>query len=352
MPERGLSTTNRRRSRSEGNTTKGWQRSVYRPAGKILIPEGDDGGVRLRDFLGNNAMMMIVALVIAMLFGGFPEAYPKMNKDVAMLSLVVMMSFSLCSMQFRGLKLGAHRRAVRNGFLMSFVLATGITIALAFLFTGDLRNGWILAAAVPSAVSVIPFTLILGGDMEGTLVSSAAIYIIALVLTPVITLVFIGQAVSVETLLWYVGMLIAIPVVVSRGLRRVKIDPYGRSVAINVAFAVLVIAVAGANRGVFFGEPGLLLALIAVAVVKTFGIGAAVNLYTRKKDTAWESRVPEVLFATHKNTGMAAALAIALLGPAAAVPATVCMTVDIAWLIYVSKFMFSRDKRPGTQPTD
>lgn len=303
--------------------------------------------MRLRDFLGNNAMMMIVALVIALLFGGFPEIYPKMNKDVAMLSLMVMMSFSLCSMRMRGLKLGAHRLAVRNGFLMSFVLATGVTIAMAFLFTGDLRDGWILAAAVPSAVSVIPFTLILGGDMEGTLVSSAAIYIIALLLTPLLTLVFIGQAVSVETLLWYVGMLIALPVVVSRGLRRVSIDPYTRSIAINISFAILVIAVTGANRSVFFGEPGLLLALIAVAVVKTFGVGVAVDLYTRRKGVPWEQRVPEVLFATHKNTGMAAALAIALLGPAAAVPATVCMTVDIAWLIYVSRFMFSRGKRPS-----
>jgi BASS family bile acid:Na+ symporter len=322
-------------------------RSVYRLAGKILIREGNHGAVRVRDFFGNNALMMIVALVIAMLFGGFPEAYPKMNKDVAMASLMVMMSFSLCSMQMRGLKLGAHRVSVRNAFLLSFVLSTGATIAMAFLFTGDLRNGWILAAAVPSAVSVIPFTLILGGDMEGTLVSSAALYIIALVLTPILTLVFIGHAVSVETLLWYVLMLIAVPVVVSRGLRRVKIDPYGRSVAINISFAVLVIAVAGANREVFFGEPGLLLALIAVAVIKTFGIGVFMDWYGKRKKVAWEQRVPQVLFATHKNTGMAAALAIALLGAQAAMPAAVCMTVDIAWLIFVSRFMFSRDKKPG-----
>jgi BASS family bile acid:Na+ symporter len=269
-----------------------------------------------------------------------------MNKDVAMLSLMVMMSFSLCSMRLRGLRLGAHRKAVRDAFLLSFVLGTGVTIAMAFLFTGDLRNGWILAAAVPSAVSVIPFTLILGGDMEGTLVSSAALYIIALVLTPLLTLVFIGQAVSIATLLWYVGMLIAVPVAVSRGLRRVRIEPYTRSMAINISFAVLVIAVAGANRGVFFGEPGLLVALIAVAVIKTFAVGAAVNLYGRRREIPWSRRVPDVLFATHKNTGMAAALAIALLGPAAAVPATVCMTVDIAWLIYVSRITFSRDKRP------
>jgi len=107
-----------------------------------------------------------------------------------------------------------------------------------------------------------------------------------------------------------------------------------------------VIAVAGANRSVFFGEPGLLAALVAVAAVKTFGVGIAVERYGRRRGAAWERRVPAVLFATHKNTGMAAALAMALLGPEAAVPATVCMTVDIAWLIYVSRFTFSRSKRP------
>ncbi|MBI0583867.1 MAG: hypothetical protein ISF22_06520 [Methanomassiliicoccus sp.] len=309
--------------------------------------ERDDRLVRPRDLLGNNALMMIVAFIIAMLFGGFPEAYPRMNKDVAMLSLMVMMSFSLCAMKLRGLKVGSHKRAVRNAFFLSFVLSTGTTIALAYLFTGDLRNGWILLAAVPSAVSVIPFTLILGGDLEGTLVSSAALYVIALLLTPLLTLVFIGQAVSVTTLLWYVGMLIVVPLAVSRVLRPVNIDPYVRSIAINIAFAVLVIAVAGSNRGVFFGEPVLLLGLIAVAAVRTFGIGLAVERYGRRKGTDWSQRVPQVLFASHKNTGMAAALAIALLGASAAVPAAVCMTVDIAWLIYVSRFTFSRRKRPG-----
>jgi BASS family bile acid:Na+ symporter len=302
--------------------------------------------VRPRDLLGNNAAVMIAALVIALLFGGFPEVYPKMNKDVAMLSLMAMMSFSLCAMRLRGLKLAAHRAAFRDAFILSFGLATGITIAMAFLFTGDLRAGWVLAAAVPSAVSVIPFTLILGGDLEGTLVSSAAMYLIALVLTPLLTLVFIGQAVSVETLLWYVGLLIAVPVLISRGLRMANISPYARSAVINIAFGVLVIAVAGANRSVFFGEPGLLAALVAVAAVKTFGVGIAVERYGRRRGAAWERRVPAVLFATHKNTGMAAALAMALLGPEAAVPATVCMTVDIAWLIYVSRFTFSRSKRP------
>ncbi len=300
--------------------------------------------VRWKDFLGNNALMMIAAFIVAMLIGGLPEAYPRMNKDAAMFALMVMMSFALCNLKLRGLAVGSHTYSVQRAFVLSFLLSTGTTIAMAFLFSGDIRNGWILEAAVPSAVSVIPFVLILRGDLEATLVSSAGLYFIALLFTPFLTLLFIGQAVSVITLLWYVGFLIIVPIIISRLLRPLNLDPGSRHIAINIAFFVLVVAVAGSNRGVFFGEPVLLLALIAVAVVRTFGIGIGLDAYNRRRGLPWGRRVPEVLFATHKNTGMAAALAIALIGDAAAIPATVCMTVDIAWLIYVSRFMFPRSK--------
>lgn len=292
-------------------------------------------------FLGNNALMMVSAFVLAMLFGGFPEAIPGLtNGTIAMLSLMAMMSFSLCNLQLRGLKVTRHNGAITRAFFLSFILSTGTTIAMAFLFQGDIRNGWILEAAVPSAVSVIPFCYLLRGELEATLVSSAALYFIALALTPVLTLLFIGQAVSPLTLLYYVGTLILVPMVLSRPIRMMNLESQTRHAAINIAFFVLVIAVAGANRQVFFGEPVLLTSLIIVAAVRTFGIGIAWNELTKRGKVAKDRRVPEVLFATHKNTGMAAALAIALLGAEAAVPATVCMSVDIVWLIYVTKFMF------------
>ncbi len=291
--------------------------------------------------------MLISAFIVAMLFGGLPEAYPRMNRDAAMFALMVMMSFSLCNLKLRGLAVTNHTYSIQRAFVLSFLLSTGTTIAMASLFTGEIRDGWILEAAVPSAVSVIPFVLILGGDLESTLVSSAGLYFIALLFTPFLTLVFIGQAVSVMILLWYVGFLIIVPIILSRFLRQMDLSAGSRHIAINFAFFVLVVAVAGSNRGVFFGEPVLLLTLIVIAVVRTFGIGIALNVYNRKRGLPWGKRVPEVLFATHKNTGMAAALAIALIGDTAAVPATICMTVDIAWLIYVSKFMFPSSKLEG-----
>lgn len=47
-----------------------------------------------------------------------------------------------------------------------------------------------------------------------------------------------------------------------------------------------------------------------------------------------------MLFSTYKNTGMAASLGLMLLGPQAALPAAVCMVVDVVWLIFAGKFLF------------
>jgi bile acid:Na+ symporter, BASS family len=301
--------------------------------------------VQVRKILTNNPVMMVLAFLVAMITGGFPGWIALTNSNIAMLSLIVMMSLSLTALRLRGLKLKDHSVPIRNAFLLSFILSTGTTIALSYLFQGDLRDGWIIMAAVPSAVSIAPFTYLLKGDLESTLVSSASLYLIALAVTPFITLMFIGTAVDVMTLLGYVGYLILLPMAVSRFLRQVDIRPTQKSGAINVAFFVLIVAVAGPNRQVFFGDQIVLLGLVLVAFVRIFGMGMLWNWYLERKRIPRARRVPEVLFVSYKNTGMAATLAIALIGPAAAVPATVCTLVDIVWLIFLSKSVFSPSKQ-------
>ncbi len=295
--------------------------------------------------LTNNSVMMVLAFVTAMVTGGFPVGISLTNSNIAMLTLIVMMSLSLTSLRLRGLKLKDHTIPIRNAFLLSFVLSTGTTLAMSFLFQGDMRDGWIIMAAVPSAVSIVPFTYLLKGDLDSTLVSSASLYFIALAVTPIITLVFLGTVVDIMTLLGYVGYLILLPMVISRILRQVDIRPEQKIAMINVAFFVLIVAIAGPNRQVFFGEPAILAGLTLVAFARVFGIGLFWNWCLGRKSVPRTRRVPEVLFASYKNTGMAATMAIALIGPTAAVPATVCTLVDIVWLIFLSKSIFTPTKK-------
>jgi BASS family bile acid:Na+ symporter len=297
--------------------------------------------------LGNSALMLTLSFITALATGGFPSGIALTNSNIAMITLVIMMSISLTNLRLRGLRVRDHAVPVRRAFLLSMVLASGATVLIAFLYEGDLRAGWIIAAAVPSAISVVPFTYLMKGDLEPTLVSTAALYLIALAYTPLLALVFLGQAIDVTLLLTYVGLLIILPICASRPLRRLNIPSNCKSAAVNVTFFVLIVAVAGPNRQIFFQDFALLSGLLAAAVLKIFGIGLLWNWYLKRKNVPHGRRVPEVLFSSHKNTGMAATLAIALIGPAAAVPATVCATVDIAWMIFLSHVVFRNKDAPG-----
>ena len=294
----------------------------------------------LRRILGNSAVMMTLSFITALLLGGFPSQIVFTNSNAAMISLMVMMSLSLTNLRLRGLRVTDHANSIGRAFMLSMVLASGATVLVAFLFQGELRDGWIIMAAVPSAVSVVPFTYPMKGDLKPTVVSSAAMYIIALAFTPLLTLAFLGRAIEVDLLLTYVGLLILLPLLVSRPLRRMNIRPENKTAAINVALFVLIVAIAGPNRQIFFNDWALLSGLLAASVLKIFGIGLLWNWYLRRKHVPRAQRVPETLFSTHKNTGMAAALALALIGPVAAVPATVCAVVDICWLIFLTHIVF------------
>jgi BASS family bile acid:Na+ symporter len=96
----------------------------------------------------------------------------------------------------------------------------------------------------------------------------------------------------------------------------------------------------GENRSLLFSAGTVVAALAVFAVIRIFGVGLASDRLLRKRGIKQSSAVSKVLFSTYKNTGMAASLALMLLGPQGALPAAVCMVVDVVWLIFAGKFLF------------
>jgi bile acid:Na+ symporter, BASS family len=192
---------------------------------------------------------------------------------------------------------------------------------------------------------VISFSYLWGGDTESSAVSSVVIYLFSLIITPFLTLIFLGKAVSEFTLLYYLGAQICIPIVLSRVARRFITSAKLRSILINICFFVLVIAVMGGSRALIFSAGLMVLYLAVFAAVRTFGVGIIYQRYSFKKGVLSKNLVTETLFSTYKNTGMAASLALVLLGPEAALPAAVCMVIEVFWLIFAGKFLFHRNSQ-------
>ncbi|OPY31325.1 MAG: hypothetical protein A4E32_01778 [Methanomassiliicoccales archaeon PtaU1.Bin124] len=306
---------------------------------------------RVISIISNTSLMMLIGLIISLGIGGFPSDFTVKSGTISMVCLIIMMTLALSTLDLKKIRFGPYKKDALNAFFLSFVASTGVTLCIAFMFTGDLRSGWILEAAVPSAVSVISFTYLWGGDVESSAVSSILIYLLALIVTPLITLIFMGEAVSQITLLYYVGILIIIPLCLSPFVRKLDIPKTVRVVFINIAFSVLVIAVAGQGRDVFFSSGTIIIALIFFSVVRLFGLGLLHHYVLNKGGVERSKIVPGSLFITYKNTGMAAALALVLIGPAAAVPAAITIVVEISWLIFAGRFLFNKERdTPSTEP--
>ena len=87
-------------------------------------------------------------------------------------------------------------RPALSGIAITYLLLSGVILGLSSLFIHDknLWNGFVLIAAVPPGVAVIPFTFFLNGNSLFSLVGTIGAYLGALIITPLFALGFLGTA--------------------------------------------------------------------------------------------------------------------------------------------------------------
>ena len=215
--------------------------------------------MRVPGFLQNHSIMMILGLVTGISIGGFPAA----TKEISMGALALLMTISLTNIRLSDTK---ARRLSRDAVLtlaLNYGYLSGVILLIGSFFGEELWWGWVLMAAAPSAISVVPFTSILKGDTHKALFSTSVNYLSALVLMPVISLALIGSAVSVMSLVSSLLLLIVLPMAVSRALMRWEIRQEHRASVTNIAFFVLIFAVAGSNREAFLNDFSMVMAVSA-----------------------------------------------------------------------------------------
>jgi BASS family bile acid:Na+ symporter len=228
------------------------------------------------------------------------------------------------------------------GLLLNYGILGGLLLGLNFVLIRDdtLRAGFVIMAAVPPAVAVIPFTLLLKGDSPFSLVATIGCYLGALVIMPLITLTFLGEGFADSRKLVMIMLeLIFAPLVISRVLRwsgaDKKIDPW-KGTLTNWSFALVTYTIVGLNRNLFLSQPLSIAPVAAIALASTFLLGFGIEGIGRLFGVDKEKRISMVLLGTHKNTGLAAGLALTLFSDKTALPATVSTIFMIVYIIWLS----------------
>ena len=228
------------------------------------------------------------------------------------------------------------------GIAMNYLVLSGVIILLSrYLITDSyLRTGFILIAAVPPAVAVIPFSFLLRGNNTFSLLGTLGGYLGALVIMPLIAVAFFGTSfISPFKLIVIMVELILLPLLVGRVLHRSGVGnrfDYIKGPITNWSFSLITYTIVGMNREMFLHDPLALAPTAIIVIASTFVLGWLIEIVCKRILQIPDGTVTSlVLLGTLKNYGIAGGLALALFGKEAASPSTVSSIFMIIYIIWL-----------------
>lgn len=295
-------------------------------------------GYNMLKYIKNRNFIFIAAIILGL---GLPQA-GAWSKNIMLAALAVVMSLSTTAVPndfFR-----SARRLIQPfaaGIILSYLLLGGLLVALAYLFVIDenIKIGFVLVAAVPPAVAVIPFTAILKGNVSYTLAATVSAYLAALFIMPLTFFLFIAEEFSqIGKLTEVIVLLIILPMVLSRIILyfnwREKIDKF-RGAVTDWGFFIVLYTLIALNRDLIFARPELLMPVVLIIFGAIFVLGFFVEKAgvllgrDRAEITSW------VLLSTLKNQGIAGGLAVTLFPEEAALPSAIYTAFMIFYFMWL-----------------
>ncbi len=285
--------------------------------------------------LKNRNFIFILAFVLGLSIGHLVSWV----KHLTLPALAIVMVVSLTQIPIRSfLPLKSMLKpvlltVVLNYFVFSFVM---LTMAWFIIPERELWIGFVIIAMAPPGVAIAPFTSILGGDIKFALAGVIGAYIAALIIIPLAGLILIGQSfIQPLRLIIIFSELIIAPIIISQIFIRAKVDKHilrFKGVIVNWGLFVVIFAVIGLNRNVFFSEPLTLARISLICFVSVIGLGLLYEFLTRRLKID-----PGImLLGIMKNGGFASATALALFGDRASLPGAVLSVFLVIFLLYLS----------------
>ncbi len=302
----------------------------------------------------NRNVLLILSLVLALPAG---QAAPFLE-PLVLPALGLVMTLALLEVS------GEVFRSAKNllwpvvvGLVMNFGLNGGLVLSLSTVLTSreEFFTGFVLIAAVPPAVAVVPFTALLHGDRTFSFLATIGCYLGALALTPLMAVGLLGTAfIHPFRIFKILLLLILLPLLISRVLRWARLaaplEPW-KGALTNWSFALITYTIVGLNRDLFLGQPLALFSPITIALISTFVLGEVIYRLARLGGLRRELTVSLVLLGTLKNAALAGGLALNLFDQQTAVPATVCAIFLIVYFIWLS-FWHDRNREASEVPQE
>ena len=260
---------------------------------------------------------------------------------ILMLVLILQMTLSLEGVSFSRSDFRDYRRQIAGCIIGCFLLNTGLTLVTGLFFIDDtaLWYGWIMLASVPCGVSVVSGSLFLRGDTKLSVLGLTAVYVCALALTPLITHVLIGDAVSPLDILKYILMFILVPFIAAQPLKRLHMPNNARIIGINILMLMMVFVAVGSRRDYIFSFPDVVLWLMVACTLRLIVFSMVLVYIFRAMHMDRRNGMVYVLMSIWKNSGMSISMTMALIAPVypeAVLPCVVSLAMEMVWFTFIT----------------
>ena len=282
---------------------------------------------------------IILGIILGFVLGfDHPDA-----PTMLMITLLIQMTLALQGLKFDFGELKHDMKGMLFCVLLCFGLNTAITLISGLLFIDDtsLWYGWVMLSAVPCAISCMTMAFYMKGDLKLGMLGFAAIYVVALGLTPFITHVLMGEAASWTKILEYVVLFVVIPVIIDIPLNKVTIPPKLKHMTLNVVILIMVFISVGFRRDYIIDNPDVALLLMAVNVARIFGVSLVMLYMLKRIGCPRDKGIVYISMATWRNSGLAATLCIIMFSatfPNALLPAVLSLLVENVWFVFMQGY--------------
>jgi BASS family bile acid:Na+ symporter len=294
--------------------------------------------IKVQDLLRNRNIILILSLATGLIWGQGAQ----WTETTVLPALSIAMTLSVMGItgdSFRSLR--TFITPALAGIIMNYVVLGGIILALSKLFIHDeaLWIGFVILAAVPPAVAVIPFTLFLKGDTDFSIIGTISAYLGALLITPLMVLLFIGTSfvdplkLMIITIELIFAPLLFARILIMTGIARL-IEPIKGDIT-NWSFFLVSYTIVGLNQQVFLTQTMSLLPVAIISFMSTFLLGWIIGLFCKIARLDKKKTTSIVLLGTLKNYGLAGGLALSFFDTKTALPSTVSVVFMIIYIIWL-----------------
>ncbi len=288
--------------------------------------------------LSNRNSILIFSVIMGLTAGDLAHYI----KGYTIFILGLVMTFSTTGIDIRSVfPFKNSLKIMLSAITLNYLINTAVIMILSLIFIEDkfLLYGMVVIGASPPGIAVIPFSLILKGDMTYSIIGTMGAYLSAVIIAPLIILVFTSGSIGVLPIFLMMVKIILIPIFFSRLLRIKMIYPLVEKVrgrTIDIGFAFIIFIAVGLNRHVFFSDLNALFLISSILIISTFGLGF---FYMRLSGGYFRNKkehISQMLFLTIKSSGFTAATSLSLFGEKAAIPSAIMSVVILVYLLFLS----------------